>query len=137
MDMPEDVKDEIGHLLSQLQHGEEAAEPGIKRFHEDNRIAHLQKITSNGDDGNTYRCVATVEFEEGVWVIDVFNKQSTSGTATPKKDIDRIYGRLSRLKKFRETPEGKLLIAGMKAEYDAELKKAGLDLNQPWKPRRR
>lgn len=135
--MPDDVKDGIGHLLSQLQHGEEAGEPGIKRFHEDPRIAHLFKVLSDGKDGNTYRGVAAVEFEEGVWVIDVFRKQSTSGISTPKKDIDRIASRLSRLKEYRKSPEGLRAIAGMKAEYEAEQKKAGIGSSEFSKPGRR
>ncbi len=128
--MPEDVIDEIGYKLNLIQHGEESAEPGIKRFHEDARIAHLYKVLSDGSDGNTYRGVATVEFEEGVWVIDVFMKQSTSGISTPKKDIDRIAGRLKRLKEYRKTPDGELKIAGMKAEYRTAHEKLGIEFPQ-------
>jgi len=136
LNVPEDVIDEIGHKLSLIQHGEDADEPGIKRFHEDSRIAHLHKVLSDGSDGNTYRGVATVEFEEGVWVIDVFKKQSTSGISTPKKDIDRIAGRLARLKEFRKTPDGLSMIAGMAAEYEAEHKRLGIELAKPGVRRR-
>lgn len=127
MDLPDDVVDELVHLLSRIQHGEEGSEPNVKRFNEDSRIAHLLKVVSNGEDGNTYRGVATVEFPEGVWVIDVFNKKSTSGIATPKKDLDRIHGRLGRLKEYRKTPEGLAEIAGMNAEYQAMSSKQGAE----------
>ena len=127
MELPDDVIDELGHLLSRIQHGEEGQEPNVKRFHEDPRIEHLLKLVSRGNDGNTYRGVATVEFPEGVWVIDNFKKQSTSGVSTPKPDRDRIYKRLQRLKDYRKTTEGLAEIAGMNAEYQAALKKQALE----------
>ena len=117
--LPDDVKDEIGFRLRRLQNGEHAADPNIKRFGEDPRIAHLMKIVSDGEDGNTYRAAVAIEFEEGVWVLDVFEKRSSSGLGTPKKDINRIARRLTRLQEFRKTAAGQQMIAGMKDETRA------------------
>src|SRR5688500_11745175 len=39
------------------------------------------------DDGNTYRAVYTVRFASAVYVLDVFQKKSTSGIRTQKHDI--------------------------------------------------
>jgi phage-related protein len=83
--MPEDVRREMGYLLSQLQKGEHLEEKNIKRFGEDRWISHLTKIVVDGDDGNTYRTAATVEFPEGIWVLDVFEKRSMSGSAHRRK----------------------------------------------------
>lgn len=77
MDLPDDVVDEFGHLLNRIQHGAEDSEPNVKRFNEDARIAHLFKVVTNGEDGNTYRGVATVEFPEG-------SGSSTSPTRSPR-----------------------------------------------------
>jgi phage-related protein len=83
--MPEDIKKEIGYRLRRLQNGEHIGDKNIKSFGEDRRIRHLMKIVADGDDGNTYRAVATVEFREGIWVLDVFEKRASSGITTPRK----------------------------------------------------
>jgi phage-related protein len=43
---------------------------------------------------NTYRAVYTVKFEGVVYVLDVFQKKSKRGRATPQVDLDRIGSRL-------------------------------------------
>lgn len=45
-------------------------------------------------DKNAYRAVYTVKFEGVVYVLDVFQKKSKRGRATPQLDIDRIRSRL-------------------------------------------
>ena len=45
-------------------------------------------------DGNTYRAVYTVKFEEAVYVLHAFQKKSKSGYATPKLVLDLIRRRL-------------------------------------------
>lgn len=123
LNTPEDVRSEIGFKLHLLQIGEDGDDPDIKAFGEDNRIRHLTKIVTRGEDSNTYRTSVAAEFPEGLWVIDVFNKKSTSGISTPQKDIDRIVARYKRLKAFRETPEGKLIIQEMNNELLQEKKR--------------
>ena len=54
-------------------------------------------------DGDTYRAVYTVKFEEIIYVLHAFQKKSKRGIATPKKDIDLIEARLNRAKKHYET----------------------------------
>ena len=46
-------------------------------------------------DGNTWRTVYTVRFEDAVYVLHAFQKKSKSGIATPKKEIDLIQQRLA------------------------------------------
>jgi len=55
-------------------------------------------------------------------VLDVFEKRSTSGIGTPKKDLDRIANRLERLKEHRTTESGLEDIASMMAETEANLR---------------
>ena len=43
---------------------------------------------------NTYRAVYTVKIGENIYVLHVFQKKSTRGISTPKKEIDLIKQRL-------------------------------------------
>ncbi|MGA9627634.1 MAG: type II toxin-antitoxin system RelE/ParE family toxin [Bryobacteraceae bacterium] len=45
-------------------------------------------------DRSTYRAVYTVRFEGAVFVLQIFQKKSKHGAATPKADIDLIRQRL-------------------------------------------
>ncbi|MDE0324765.1 MAG: type II toxin-antitoxin system RelE/ParE family toxin [Candidatus Poribacteria bacterium] len=45
-------------------------------------------------DTNTYRAVYTVKLGEKIYVLHVFQKKSTRGIRTPKKEIDLIKQRL-------------------------------------------
>ncbi|HEY3782783.1 MAG TPA: type II toxin-antitoxin system RelE/ParE family toxin [Fimbriimonadaceae bacterium] len=45
-------------------------------------------------DGNTYRAVYTVRFQERIYVLHVFQKKSTSGITTPRHEIELIRDRL-------------------------------------------
>jgi phage-related protein len=44
--------------------------------------------------GDSYRAVYTVRFADAVYVLHCFQKKSTSGVATPKREIDLIRKRL-------------------------------------------
>ena len=54
------------------------------------------------DDGETFRAVYTVRFAGRVYVLDVFQKKSKKGIATPKADIDRIKARLKRAERAHQ-----------------------------------
>ena len=45
-------------------------------------------------DTNTYRAVYTVKLGENIYVLHVFQKKSTRGIRTPKREIDLIKKRL-------------------------------------------
>ena len=46
------------------------------------------------DDGATFRTVYTVKFDDGIYVLDAFQKKSVKGIKTPQVDINRIKTRL-------------------------------------------
>jgi len=46
-------------------------------------------------DGDTYRTVYTVRLETAVYVLHAFQKKSTRGLATPKRELDLIRRRLA------------------------------------------
>ena len=45
-------------------------------------------------DGNAYRAVYTVRFENAVYVLHAFQKKSPSGVRTAKRDTDLVTERL-------------------------------------------
>jgi len=51
-------------------------------------------------DGNTYRAVYTVRFARKVYVLHAFQKKSTRGVATPKREIELIRDRLKRAERL-------------------------------------
>ncbi len=57
--------------------------------------AGVLEVVAN-DDGDTFRAVYTVRLGGRLYVLDVFQKKSKTGIATPKPDIDRIRARLKR-----------------------------------------
>ena len=50
--------------------------------------------------GDAFRVVYAVQLGEEVWVVHAFQKKSTQGIKTPKREIDLIKDRLRRLKEM-------------------------------------
>jgi len=50
--------------------------------------------------GNAYRLVYAVQIANAIWVVHAFQKKSTKGIATPKKQIDMVARRLNALKEM-------------------------------------
>ncbi len=53
-------------------------------------------------DGDTYRVVNTVRFADAVYVLHCFQKKSTRGSATSRRDLDLIEARLRRAQEFHQ-----------------------------------
>ena len=47
---------------------------------------------------DAYRVVYALQLDEMIWVVHAFQKKSTKGIATPKKEIDLIRERIKRVK---------------------------------------
>ena len=100
---PEPVQDEIGTALSVAQFGGKhpSAKPwrgeglGVFEVVEDHR-------------GNTYRAVYTVRFEGAVYVLHAFQKKSTTGIRTSKRDVELIARRLNEARMDVEVRYGKI-----------------------------
>ena len=45
-----------------------------------------------------YRTVYAVKLGEDIWVVHAFQKKSTKGIKTPKREVDLIRSRISQLK---------------------------------------
>jgi phage-related protein len=50
--------------------------------------------------GDAYRVVYAVQLAEEIWVVHAFQKKSTQGIKTPKREVDLIKDRLKRLKEI-------------------------------------
>ena len=48
--------------------------------------------------GNAFRVLYAVLIAEEIWVLHAFQKKSTQGIKTPKRELDLIAGRIQRLK---------------------------------------
>ncbi len=47
---------------------------------------------------NAYRVIYAVQLDEALWVVHAFQKKSTTGIKTSRKDIDLVRERIKRLK---------------------------------------
>ena len=50
--------------------------------------------------GDAFRVVYAVQLAEEIWVVHTFQKKSTQGVKTPKREMDLITDRLKRLKEM-------------------------------------
>jgi phage-related protein len=50
--------------------------------------------------GDAFRVVYAVQLADEIWVVHTFQKKSTQGIKTPKREIDVIKERLKRLKEM-------------------------------------
>lgn len=50
--------------------------------------------------GDAYRVIYAVQIGRDIWVVHAFQKKSTQGIKTPKREIDLIRERLMRLKEM-------------------------------------
>ncbi len=86
---PEVVKDEMGYALGVAQLG--GKHPKAKPWKGDGPGV-FELVESF--DGNAYRAVYTVRFEDAVYVLHAFQKKSPSGIRTASTDIDLVSARL-------------------------------------------
>ncbi len=88
---PEAVQSDVGYALFAAQRGEEYR--SVKALKGFGARSVLEIVAPH--DGNTYRAVYTVKFEDAVYVLHAFQKKSTKGIATPQHEIDLVRRRLA------------------------------------------
>jgi phage-related protein len=88
---PRPVQRHIGQALYAAQCGEEY--PSAKALKGFGGRSVLEIVAPH--QGDTYRAVYTVRFQEVIYVLHAFQKKSKRGIATPKKEIDLIWQRLA------------------------------------------
>lgn len=87
---PGPVRSDIGQALYAAQKGE--VDPAAKPMKGFGGGSVLEIVAPF--DGDTWRAVYTVRFEDAVYVLHAFQKKSKSGIATPKKELDLVKKRL-------------------------------------------
>lgn len=95
------MQDEVGYALYLAQRGEHP--PQAKRLK--GELGGLIEIVEDFD-GNTYRAVYTVKLRGAVYVLHVFQKKSTRGIATPRREIELIKERYARAREHHAAHYG-------------------------------
>lgn len=89
---PLEVKDDMMGALVTAQEGGKAGH--AKPLQGFSGASVLEIVES--DLSGTYRCMYTVKFQTGIYVLHAFQKKSRKGIATPKGHIDMVKRRLKR-----------------------------------------
>lgn len=94
--MPAEVQDIFGYALHLAQNGER--HPKAKPFKIKGEPGLVEVV--DDFDGNTYRAIYTIRYNDTVYVIHCFQKKSTIGIKTPKQEVEVVVQRLKRLKEL-------------------------------------
>ena len=98
---PEAVQDEIGYALYIAQRGEHPLQ--AKRLK--GELGGLIELVEDYD-GNTYRAVYTLKLRGAIYVLHAFQKRSTRGIATPRREIELIKARYTRAREHHAAHYG-------------------------------
>jgi len=88
---PRGVRRDIGLALYAAQQGE--TDPAAKPLRGFGGGSVLEIVADY--KGDTWRAVYTVRYPDAIYVLHAFQKKSTRGIATSKKDLDLIQRRLA------------------------------------------
>lgn len=94
--MPESVQDTFGYALHLAQQGKRHYRAKPFRVRGESGVVELVEDC----DGDTYRAIYSVKYEEAVYVLHCFQKKSTIGIKTSVQDINIVISRLKRLKEI-------------------------------------
>jgi phage-related protein len=99
---PEAVKDEMGNALGVAQFG--GKHPSAKPWK--GQGSGVFEVVED-HDGDTYRAVYTVRFEDVVYVLHAFQKKSPNRIRTAQSDIDMVGRRLKIAQQDHQALHGK------------------------------
>ena len=92
---PPAVRQKLGFALYQAQIGQKHESAKMLRGFAD----AVWQVRAD-DPGGTYRAVYVTQIGEAVYVLHAFQKKSTSGIATPQRELDLIEQRLQLARKL-------------------------------------
>jgi len=96
---PGPVRLDVGHALFAAQEGK--TDPAAKPLKGFGGASVFEIVASH--QGNAWRAVYTVRFQDAIYVLHVFQKKSTKGIATPAREIELIRRRLAEAERdYRE-----------------------------------
>lgn len=90
IEMPEDVVDDFGHWLFQVQKGKVPKNAKALSGFGGAQVMELWKDNADG----TFRAVYTIRYAEAVIILHAFQKKSKKGIETPKQDKELIQSRI-------------------------------------------
>ncbi len=99
---PPRVRRDFGQALFTAQQGK--TDPAAKPLHGFGGAGVLEIVASYF--GGAWRTVYTVRFPGAIYVLHVFQKKSTRGIATPRREIELIKKRLAEAGRDYEVREG-------------------------------
>jgi len=88
---PDPVKRDVGQALFTAQQGR--TDPAAKPLRGFGGASVLEIVTRH--EGNTWRTVYTVRFQDAIYVLHAFQKKSTRGISTPAREINLVRKRLA------------------------------------------
>ena len=88
---PEPVQSDVGYALFAAQRGEEYR--SVKSLQGFGGRGVLEIVVPH--DGDAYRAVYSVRFKDSIYVLHAFQKKSTRGIGTPKREIELVRRRLA------------------------------------------
>lgn len=88
---PRSVRSDIGQALFAAQHGN--TDPAAKPLRGFGGASVMEIVATQ--QGNAWRAVYTVRFDDAIYVLHVFQKKSTKGIATPAREIELVRKRLA------------------------------------------
>jgi phage-related protein len=89
--LPDEVQDGIGYVLHEVQEGGYPPEAKPQR----GDLSGIMELRIDSGQG-TFRAVYTLKLRGFIYVLHVFQKKSTSGIATSRRDVELIKARLAR-----------------------------------------
>src|ERR1700687_2366086 len=94
---PKDARITVGEALASAQVGER--HPKAKQMK--GKLREVIEIVASSD-GQTFRATYAAKFGDVVYMLHAFNKKSTKGKETPKRDTTTIESRLRAAKEHYE-----------------------------------
>ena len=92
MKLPKSVIKSFGYGLYQAEQGLHPDGSKVLTGFGSTQIVELRE----DGEGGTYRTIYTAQFREIIIVLHVFQKKSSKGIKTPKKEMDLLHARLKR-----------------------------------------
>jgi phage-related protein len=99
---PRPVQRDVGQALYAAQCGEEY--PSVKALKGFGGRGVLEIVAPH--EGDTYRAVYTVRLRDAIYVLHAFQKKSTKGIATPKRELELVRQRLAAAERHHAEHEG-------------------------------
>lgn len=86
---PDGVQDEVGYALYEVQRGTKPRQAEVLAGFGNAKVLEIRVRAESG----AYRAVYTIEYDDAIYILHVFQKKSKKGIATPKQEMDLIKAR--------------------------------------------